>query len=545
MNPIYIFGHRNPDTDTICSTIAYAEYKNIKGFKAAGVRLGELNDETKFVLKFFSADEPEMLKTIKTQVSDLEIDSPVSIHPDVSLRTAWFTMRQNNRKALTVAEDGLPLAGIVTLSDITGCYMDILDDTLLLKSGTPLRNIKETLTATLVCGREEDFHPTGRVLVAALESDKLKNFVKKGDIVIAGNREESVIEAINCGANVIIATCSILPGKQALETAKGCGCIILTTPVDTFIAARLIHQSVPVRYVMTKDNLVSVNIDDFTDDVREKMLKTRYRSYPVVDEDMNVLGMVSRYHLISKKRKQAVLLDHNEKSQTAPGIEDAHIIEIIDHHRLGDIQTSAPILMKNEPVGSTATIIAKLFLAEKELLTQKMAGLLLSAILSDTLKFVSPTATQEDMDTALQLAEIAEIDIEDFARKLFNAASNLKGKTVDQIINGDLKEYDMGKYKIGMAQLYSVDFESIEDMKETLMDRLDYYCGKNGFALLALLVTDLYRNGSEVMFTGDRKDMVIKAFSLDPDATCAFLPGVLSRKKQVVPKIMAIENEGI
>jgi manganese-dependent inorganic pyrophosphatase len=545
MNPIYIFGHRNPDTDTICSTIAYAEYKNIKGFKAAGVRLGELNDETKFVLKFFSADEPEMLKTIKTQVSDLEIDSPVSIHPDVSLRTAWFTMRQNNRKALTVAEDGQPLAGIVTLSDITGCYMDILDDTLLLKSGTPLRNIKETLTATLVCGREEDFHPTGRVLVAALESDKLKNFVKKGDIVIAGNREESVIEAINCGANVIIATCSIFPGKQALETAKGCGCIILTTPVDTFIAARLIHQSVPVRYVMTKENLVSVNIDDFTDDVREKMLKTRYRSYPVVDEDMNVLGMVSRYHLISKKRKQAVLLDHNEKSQTAPGIEDAQIIEIIDHHRLGDIQTSAPILMKNEPVGSTATIIAKLFLAEKELLTQKMAGLLLSAILSDTLKFVSPTATQEDMDTALQLAEIAEIDIEDFARKLFNAASNLKGKTVDQIINGDLKEYDMGKYKIGMAQLYSVDFESIEDMKETLMERLDYYCGKNGFALLALLVTDLYRNGSEVMFTGDRKDMVIKAFSLDPDATCAFLPGVLSRKKQVVPKIMAIENEGI
>ena len=317
----------------------------------------------------------------------------------------------------------------------------------------------------------------------------------------------------------------------------------MTTPHDTFTTARMIHQSVPVRYVMTSKNLMSASIDDFIDDVREKMLKTRYRSYPVVDEGMNVIGMVSRYHMISKKRKQAVLLDHNEKSQTAPGIEDAQIIEIIDHHRLGDIQTSAPILMRNEPVGSTATIIAKLFLEEQELLSPKIAGLLLSAIISDTLNFASPTATPEDQDAAQALAQIADIDINDFALKLFNAGSNLSGKTVDEIINGDLKEYDMGKYKIGMAQVYSVNSESLSDMRDELMEKLESYCGKNRYALMLLLITDLYRNGSEVMFAGDRKDIVTRAFSLGPDENCVFLPGVLSRKKQVVPQIMAIENE--
>ncbi len=543
MNQIYIFGHKNPDTDTICSTIAYAEYKRKKGIPAVGVRLGELNNETKFVLKFFGVEEPELLKTIKTQVSDLEIDSPISIRPDASLRMAWLTMHENKRKALTVAEDGQALMGIVTLSDITGAYMDVWDEQILKKSNTTIKNIKETLTGTLVCGREEDFDPTGRVLVVALEKDRLKDFVKKGDIVIAGNREESIIEAIHNGANVIIATCNIFPGKQALDAAKNCGCIILTTPHDTFSTARMIHQSVPVRYVMTNKNLVSVGIDDFIDDVREKMLKSRYRNYPVIDENMNVIGMVSRYHMISKQQKQAVLLDHNEKSQTAPGIEDAQIIEIIDHHRLGDLQTSAPILVRNEPVGSTSTIIAKLYLAEKELLSPQIAGLLLSAIISDTLNFASPTATPEDRDAAQALAQIADIDINDYALKLFNAGSNLSGKTVDEILNGDLKEYDIGKYKVGMAQVYSVNSESLADIKEALMERLQSYCAKNGFALMLLLITDLYRNGSDVLFAGDRKDIVIKAFSLDPDTNCVFLPGVLSRKKQVVPKIMAAENE--
>lgn len=544
MRPLYIFGHKNPDTDTICSTIAYANYKRKKGVFATGVRLGDLNNETKFVLKYFGAEEPEMLKTIKAQVSDLELDSPISIHPEETLKNAWTVMRKNNRKALTVSEDGKILLGVVTLSDITGSYMDVLDEEVLQKSKTPLINILQTLKADIICGDPDSFKPTGRVLVAALEHNRLKDYVRKGDIVIAGNREDCIIESILNGANLIITTCNVNPGLKAVATAKEHGCLILSTPNDTFTTARMIHQSVPVEYVMTSKNIVSVNIEDFIDDVREKMIKTRYRSYPVIDENEHIIGMVSRYHLISKKRKQAVLLDHNEKSQTASGIEDADILEIVDHHRLGDIQTTSPILMKNEPVGSTATIIAKMYLQEKELLTPDIAGLLLAAIISDTLKFLSPTSTQEDTDTVRELAQIAEIDIEEFALKLFNAGSNLKGKSADELINGDLKEYNLGKFKIGMSQVYSMNSENFADRMDNLMERMEYVCGKNGYALLVLLITDLYKNGSQVIFTGDRKDLVTKAFSLENDVASAFLPDVLSRKKQVVPKIMAIENEG-
>jgi len=433
--------------------------------------------------------------------------------------------------------------GLVTLSDITKSYMDVQGENVLTNTHTPLGNILETLDAAIVCGEEGDFAPSGRVLVAAMDKDGFSGYAGAGDIVITGNRDDCVLAAIESGANLIVCTCGAVPGQDALQAAGQKKCIVVSTPVDTFSAARLIHQSVPVRHVMTADNIVAFGIEDYLDDVREKMLKTRFRSYPVVDENGNVLGMVSRYHLISRSRKQAVLLDHNEKSQTAPGIEDAEIIEIIDHHRLGDIQTSLPILMRNEPVGSTATIIAKLFLKEKELLTPTVSGLLLAGILSDTLKFMSPTATQEDIDTAIALSEIAETDIDEFAQKLFNAGANLRGRSVDDILGGDLKEYQLGKIKIGLSQVYSMNAESLEDFKETLPERMEYFCGKNGYALLMLLITDLYKNGSEVVFTGERSDIAVRAFGLEEGAASAFLPGVLSRKKQVVPKIMAVEAE--
>jgi manganese-dependent inorganic pyrophosphatase len=543
MHKIFVFGHKNPDTDAICSTIAYAEYKTKKGCEACGCRLGDLSNETKFVLRFFGAEEPEMLKTIKTQVLDLEIDPPISVGPGISLKKAWAAMRENNRKALTVVDADGKLTGIVTLSDITRNYMDVQDENVLQNTHTPLANILETLDAALVSGREADFAPTGRVLVAAMDREGFAAYASKGDIVITGNRDDLVLAAIENGANVIVCTCGAKPGDGVLEAARKKKCIVISAPGDTFSVARLIHQSVPVCHVMTQGNIVKFGIEDFVDDIREKMLKTRFRSYPVLDGEGNVQGMVARYHLISRNRKQAVLLDHNERSQTAPGIEDAEIIEIIDHHRLGDIQTNSPILMQNEPVGSTSTIIAKKYLKERELLSQTTAGLLLAGIISDTLKFLSPTATKEDIDTAAALAGIAEVDIDEFAQKLFNAGANLKGRSVDDIINADLKEYSMGKYKIGLSQVYSMNAESLEDFKETLPERMEYYCGKNGFALLMLLVTDLYRNGSEVIFTGDRKDIAIKAFGLPEGAVSAFLPGVLSRKKQVVPKIMAVEEE--
>ncbi len=543
MSKIFIFGHKNPDTDAICSTIAYASYKEKKGFQVIPARLGDLNNETKFVLKFIGVEEPEMLDTIKTQVSDLEIDEPISINPDATLKSAWNRMLENNIKALTVTDGKNRLAGIITLSDITRSYMDMQDEYLLLKSGATLKNIMETLNASLIAGHLNNYKISGRVLVAALEYDRLKYFIKKDDIIITGNREDCIWECIKTGASLIITTCNIQPERKTIEYAEKLGSLIISTPYDTFTAARMIHQSIPVSFVMTKEKIESVKIDDFIDDVREKMLKTRYRCYPVLNKKNKVLGMASRYHLISRKRKQAILIDHNEKSQTAAGIDDAEIIEIIDHHRLGDIQTNYPILMINEPVGSTATIIAKMYIEEKELLSPKIAGLLLSAIISDTLKFMSPTSTGQDFKTAQYLAKIADIDIDDFALKLFNAGTDLRGKTIDEIINQDLKEYRLGKYKIGMSQVYSMNSESITDFKDNVMERMEYYCGKNGFSLLILLITDLFKNGSEIVFTGERKDLVLKAFLIEPDAKKVFLPGVLSRKKQVVPKILSLEND--
>lgn len=542
MNEIYVFGHKNPDSDTICSALAYAELKNMLGETAVAVRLGELTSETKFILKYFKAAEPPMLDTIKTQVSDLVIDEPLCISPEASVRAAWMLMKQQGLKALSITDETGCLIGLATLSDITRNYMDLSDDMLLAKSSTPFSNIVHTLQADIILGYDADGVAKGRVLVSAQHHTRAKRYVGRGDIVIA-NIGENIRESIKAGADMIICTCGLRPEEAHIALAKTNGCMIISTDYDTFTAAMLIRQSIPVQSVMTSEQIVTVRQDEFIDDVKERMLKTRFRSYPVVDEGGSVIGMVSRYHLLSRKRKRAILVDHNERSQTADGIEEAEILEIIDHHRLGDIQTHNPILMKNEPVGSTATIIASLYAQHKIDIPYKTAGLLLSAIITDTLHFKSPTSTPQDEHTAQLLSAIVDVDMDDLARKIFGAGSILRSKTPDEIITSDMKEYAVGKAKLGIAQVYSIDSESLSDMRETLLERMDYHCDKNGFGLLMLLVTDLGRGGSDVLFVGNRRDIFLKAYPQDKPGELVFLPGVLSRKKQVVPIIMAAENE--
>ncbi len=360
---------------------------------------------------------------------------------------------------------------------------------------------------------------------------------------VIANIYQNIHEAINCGAGLIVCTCGVVPTEGDIQFARERGCGVITTEQDTYIAAMLIRQSIPVEYVMTKKTLVTVGLEEFKDDVKERMLKTRYRTYPVVNAENKVVGMISRYHLLSKKRKQVVLVDHNERSQTANGLEDAEILEIIDHHRLGDIQTNNPILMKNEPVGSTATIVASMFEEQQAPIGQKTAGLLLSAILSDTLNFQSPTCTERDRETAKRLAPIADVVIEDLALKIINAGSTLLGKTPEEIIESDLKEYQVGKLKIGIAQVYSIDSENLSDMQAELLARMDYTCGKKGLHLLMLLVTERNSGGSRVLLAGERQDVFYKAYAVEPGGGTVFLPGVLSRKKQVVPLIMSLEEE--
>lgn len=534
---IYIMGHKNPDTDSICSAIAYAELKKRMGFNAIPVRLGEINRETEFVLNYFNVNVPQLLTDVRTQVSDLNIDIVNPASADISIRTAWMIMNKNNIKTLPIVDESERFSGIVTLSNITNKYMDALDNNVICASKTPLRNILETVNAKLVCGTQADFNITGKVVVGATTSEEMEPFIEDGSIVITGNRLDNQRKAIECGANCLIITCSSQIEEEILELAQKNKCIIMVTSIDTFTTARLINQSIPVSYVMTKDNLISFNLDDFVDDIKEKMLQTRFRNYVVVDNSNRLKGLISRYHLISQRKKKVILVDHNEKAQTVKGIEEAEILEIIDHHRLGDIQTGTPIYFKNEPVGSTATIIANMYFENGISPTKSTAGLLCAAILSDTLEYKSPTSTYMDKMTAEKLSEAAGIEISEFAIAMFKAGSSLVGKTPEEIFYQDFKEFNFAKYKIGISQILTMDMESLKESKEELIDYMKYVNKDNSYNLLILLVTDILNNGSEFLYVGKEKELIEKAFNVKLGENSVYIPEIVSRKKQVVPFI--------
>jgi manganese-dependent inorganic pyrophosphatase len=534
---IYIFGHRNPDTDSICSAIAYADLKSKMGFNAQPFRLGEINLETDYVLKFFGLPVPEYLETVKTQVADLNMDRINPASPDISLKVAWSLMKKHNYKVLPVVDDEEHLIGLVTLSDITNKYMDTLENNIIASGKTPLANILETINATLLSGNRDQFDTTGKVVVAAMQPDEMEPFIEKGDIVIVGNRSDSQLRAIELGANCLVLTCGCSVDPAVITSAEKGGCIVMTTPNTTFDAARLINQSVPVSYSMTTKNLVYFHINDFLDEIKERMLQTRFRSYPVVDDADRIKGFISRYHLISQRRKCVILLDHNEKSQTVDGIDQAEILEIIDHHRVGDIQTGNPIYVNNEPVGSTATIIANKYFDGGIRPSRKIAGILCAAIISDTLKFKSPTCTHIDRVTAFKLAEIAAIDPEEFAGLMFKKGTSLEGKSVHQILYQDFKYYNLGKYKIGIGQINTTDTESIREIETDLVEYMKKICQDNQYNLLMLMVTDIITEASEVFFAGKDKMLLAKAFGVELGENSVILPGVVSRKKQIVPNM--------
>jgi manganese-dependent inorganic pyrophosphatase len=538
---ILITGHRNPDTDSICSAIAYAEYKNRTGINAIPTRLGELNMETKFVLNFFGVEVPALLHTVKTQVSDLMMDTAHSISPTISIKTAWSIMRKNNVKTLPIVDENNRFLGIATLSDITNRLMDALDNNKLATSKTPLMNIVDTLNAKLLHGSQEIFVTSGKIVITAVNPDEMDAYIEKSDIVIAGNRKETAMKAIELGANCLIMTCGAKVDDELLAAAKANDCVLMVTQSDTFTTARLVNQSVPVGYMMTVNNIVKFDPEDFIEEIKDKMLATRYRSYPVVDSRNHVTGLISRFHLISPMRKKVILVDHNEKSQTVRGIEEAEILEIIDHHKLGDIQTSTPIFFKNEPVGCTSTIVAEMFFDSGIMPSKKTAGIMCAAIISDTLNFRSPTSTYTDRMMAEKLAETANINIDEFAVKMFKAGSTLQGKTPEQIINMDFKEFKSGKYTIGISQVYTMDFHiHQEEIYPQLVEYMEKFCSFHNLSLLLLLVTDVMGSGSELLFTGDETDFVAKAFNVEIDGNSVFLPEVVSRKKQIIPALSVI-----
>ena len=543
-NIIYITGHRNPDTDSICSAIAYAEFKNKTGkIPAVPIRLGEINRETQFILNYFNVEEPELVTTVKTQISDLDIDIVAPISPDISLKMAWSIMKKNNIKTLPVIDENERLAGVASVSNLASSYLDIWDNSILAKSNTTLENILDTLSAKCIYKPEDTFKITGKIIVAAMQPDSTKSVIEAGDIAICGDREDSQRLIINSKASLIIITGNHPPTDEVIKLAKANGCTIILTPFDTFTASRLITQSIPINYVMTKKNVMSFNTEDFVDEIKDIMLETRYRSYPVIDENNKVIGSVSRYHLISQNRKKVILLDHNEKTQSVLGLEDAEILEIIDHHRIADVQTGLPIYFRNEPVGSTSTIVASIFFENGIRPSKGAAGLLCAAIISDTLLLKSPTATLVDELTLKRLAQIANLNIEEFAKEMFKAGTSLDGKTAKEIFYQDFKTFSLNNLKIGVSQVGTMYIEGFEPLKEDMINLMNKKAKESGFDLILLMLTDILNGGSVLIAAGEHKEIVSKAFNVTLTNNSVYVPGIVSRKKQVIPPITAAINK--
>ncbi|MDB1922542.1 putative manganese-dependent inorganic diphosphatase [Clostridium tertium] len=537
---IYVTGHKNPDSDSICAAFSYAEFKNKTGkLPAIPVRLGNISQETQYILDYFGVEAPQLLKTVKLKVEDLEFDKITPVSPEISLKTAWNIMRDKNIKTLPVADENDHLLGVLAVSNLTSCYMDIWDNRILAKSNTSFENIVDTLSAKEIYVNTERKTFPGKIVVSAMKPESMKDHIEAGDIAIVGDREEVQDALLDLNISLLIITGSHTPTNKVIEKAKKSNISVITTPHDSFTASRLIVQSIPVGYVMIKDKLVTFSTYELVEDVKKVMIDTRYRSYPVISENGKVLGTVSRYHLISNYKKKIIQVDHNERSQSVDGLEESEILEIIDHHRVADIQTSGPLYFRSEPIGSTSTIVGKCFFENGIRPSKQAAGLLCGAIISDTLLFRSPTCTPQDKNICLKLAEIAGINVEEFAKEMFKAGTSLKGKTVEQIFNQDFKPFGIEDTRVGIAQVNTMDIEGFMPLKDEMLAYMNTKAKEANLDMVLLLLTDILNEGSQILVAGDRPEIVEKAFNVKLEDSTAFLDGVLSRKKQVVPPITA------
>ncbi|MDR4022697.1 MAG: putative manganese-dependent inorganic diphosphatase [Eubacteriales bacterium] len=539
---ITVIGHKNPDTDSICSAIAYASLKSAldpeTDYRAG--RSGQINGETQYVLDYFGVKSPEYVSDVKTRISDIEIRKAPGIGRNTSLKKAWEQMKGSSAVTLPVTDDG-KLEGIITIKDIVNAYMEIYDQGILAQAQTPYSNLIETLDGELIIGDPEDTIASGRILVGAGNPEIMEEYIEPDDIVIVSNRSDAQICAIEMGAKCIIVTNGTTIPKTTKALAQAKGCSIISTKHDSYSVARLINQSAPVGHFMKKDDVVTFREDTYIDDVKKVMAEKRYRDFPVLDVEGKYCGMISRRYLMDIQGRQLILVDHNEKTQAVDGIDEASILEIIDHHRLASIETMSPIFFRNQPVGCTATIIEQMYREAGITPGKEVSGLLCAAILSDTLLFRSPTCTPADVAAGERLAAIAGIDMEKFASDMFHAGSSLTGKTAEEIFYQDYKTFSVNGIKFGVGQISSIDKTGLEDVKKLLEPYMQGFSQSHGIDMACMLLTNIIEEGSELMFEGEiAKDVLKKAFRTEvQDGETINLPGVVSRKKQFIPAIMA------
>ena len=545
---IFVIGHKNPDTDSICSAIAYADIKNRTSQKVKYIpkRAGQINEETEYVLNRFGMQPPGYLSNIGTQIKDMDIRMSPEADKSMSLKNAWDLMMEKSIVSLPIRDREGQLEGLITIGDIAKTYMDTTDSYLLSRAKTQYRRIAETIAGTVVEGNEHGYFTKGKVLVGTANPEMLKAYIEPDDLIIMGDREEDHLQAIAQNVSCIIVGMGIEVSEKVIKLAHEKEIAIIMSPYDTFTIARLINQSIPVRYIMKTDNLVTFSTEDFTDDIQNEMIKHRHRAFPVINKKGKCIGTISRRNFLDMHKKKVALVDHNEKDQAVDNIDKAEIVEIIDHHKLGSLETMVPISFRNQPVGCTATILYEMYGEQKLEISPSIAGLLCAAIISDTLMFRSPTCTLSDKMAAGALALIAGINIEQFAKEMFKAGSNLKDKSPEEIFYQDYKKFIAeDEINFGVGQINSMDSDELAEIKERLIPFMVSECGRHGVTRVFFMLTNIIEESTELLYYGEgSEEMARIAFHMEPEDGVFDLKGVVSRKKQLIPALMEAAQAG-
>ena len=538
---IKVIGHRNPDTDSICSAIAYSRLKNILDpeHPCKPCRAGLLNRETEFVLQYFNAPLPQLYTDVRPQIRDVDIRKSPAVDGEMSLRRAWMTMRDNDIDTLCVADEQGRLDGLITVKDVATANMDTLSPDSLAVAKTSYQNVIDILDGTVLAGKIEGRYVEGRIVIGAGSAEQMERAINKGDIVIVGNRSQSQLTAIEMGAGCIVVSSNTKVSNIIRMLAEEQDCVILSTPKGSYGAGQMISQAAPIRHYMRREKLTTVTPDSLVEQTTKAMAEVRFRYFPVVDRDGKYLGVVSRRNMMNVHKKQMILVDHNEKSQAVEGLEDAEILEIIDHHRIGSFETEGPVYFRNVPVGCTCTIVYQMYQENGVDPDRSTAGLMLSAILSDTLMFRSPTCTPVDERSARELARLAEVDLEEYADAMFEAGGDITGRTAADIFNGDYKIFDSGEIRFGVGQASYMTEKNRKASQALVGPYLPNALEKQGLDFLFYMFTDVRSSTTELLMAGEgAAALVEQAFGVQITDGLAVLPGVVSRKKQMIPALL-------
>ena len=538
---VWVVGHKNPDTDSICAAIAYANLKNQSDEgRYEAKRAGELNEETKYVLKTFGVKSPGLITDVGAQVKDIEIRKTPGVSGKISLKRAWEMMKEQNVVTLPVTDADNNLEGLIITGDIATSYMDVYDNSILSRAKTQYQNIVDTLDGQLLCGNEHAYFMKGKVVVGSANPETMEQFLDDDDLVIMGNRYDAQVCALECNASCLIIAGSPQVPKSIIKMAAERNCVVITTDYDTYTAARLVNQSMPIKFFMRRDQLVTFELEEYIDDVREIMSKEKHRDFPVLDNEGKYVGMISRRNLLNMKKKQLILVDHNEKTQAVDGISGADILEIIDHHRIGSLETISPVFFRNQPLGCTATIIYQMYREQNVEINKNIAGLLCSAILSDTLMYRSPTCTLLDKAVAEELAGIAGINTEGHAKAMFQAGSDFGSKTPEEIFYQDFKTFSQNGVDFGVGQISAMTQDELDQVRDKLLPYLREAMAERKIEMVFVMLTNIIEETTYLICEGEHaNELVEKAFPVHKEGVYHVLKGVVSRKKQLIPMFMS------